>query len=130
VIILLVYLASQTLLGGDAKEKTLTYAEVQRLVRSHPERLDKVIFRPGERKVVVDLDNGTKVSARYPITQSQVELERLIVRVRRRLEEQRLVRVMDDSSPRSFPSSCSSASGSSWSTADETGPRTRTSHLT
>jgi hypothetical protein len=38
--VVLAYLASQTLLGGDEEQK-LPYSEVQRLVFSHPERVDE-----------------------------------------------------------------------------------------
>ena len=37
VIVLLVYLASQTLMGGDKNEKKYTYSEVQGLVRDKPQ---------------------------------------------------------------------------------------------
>jgi hypothetical protein len=58
VIVLLVYLASETLLGGDGSEKIVSYAEVQQLVRGAPERIGTVTFRPNVREVVVKLDNG------------------------------------------------------------------------
>jgi cell division protease FtsH len=79
VIVLLVYLASETLLGDDGSEKIVSYAEVQQLVRDAPERIDTVTFRPNVREVVVKLDNGTRLRARYPATKDQRALERMIV---------------------------------------------------
>jgi hypothetical protein len=64
VIALLVYLASQNLMGED--ETKLPYSEVQRLVFSHPEQVDELTFRPNERTVVLKLTNGTTIRADYP----------------------------------------------------------------
>ena len=64
VIVLLVYLASQTLMGEDETE--LPYSEVKLLVSSHPERVDELTFRPNEREVVLQLTNGTRIKSDYP----------------------------------------------------------------
>ena len=64
VISVLVYLASQTLMGED--ETRLPYSEVKLLVLSDPERVDELTFRPNEREVVLKLTNGTKIKADYP----------------------------------------------------------------
>jgi cell division protease FtsH len=79
VIVLLVYLASQTLFGDEGSEKTVSYAEVQHVVRSVPDRVKTVTFKPGIREVVVELDNGSKLRATYPTAQAKRALERLIV---------------------------------------------------
>ena len=65
VIVVLVYLASQTRMGGGEEQK-LPYSEVQRLVFAYPERVDELTFRPNERKVVLKLTNGTTIRANYP----------------------------------------------------------------
>jgi ATP-dependent Zn protease len=75
VIVLLVYLAGQTLLS-DGGTRTTTYAEVQRVIRSRSQDVAEVTFKPNEREVVVKLENGKKIAARYPNTQAQVGLER------------------------------------------------------
>jgi hypothetical protein len=64
VISVLVYLASQTLMGED--ETRLPYSEVKLLVSSHPERVDELTFRPNEREVVLKLTDGTRIKADYP----------------------------------------------------------------
>jgi ATP-dependent Zn protease len=64
VIVLLAYLASQNLMGGD--ERKVPYSEVRRLVFSDPQRVDELTFRPKERIVVLNLTNGTTFMADYP----------------------------------------------------------------
>jgi len=79
VIVLLVYLASQTLMGGDKNEKKLTYSEVQGLVRDNPSDIDKVLFTPNKRQITVDLKNDQPTAkANYPSDQSQLAFERLL----------------------------------------------------
>jgi cell division protease FtsH len=79
VIVLLVYLASQTLMGGDKNEKKLTYSEVQGLVRDNPSDVDKVLFTPNKRQITVDLKNDQPTAkANYPSDQSQLAFERLL----------------------------------------------------
>jgi cell division protease FtsH len=79
VIVLLVYLASQTLMGGDKNEKKLTYSEVQGLVRDNPSDIDKVLFTPNKRQITVDLKNDAPTAkANYPSDQSQLAFERLL----------------------------------------------------
>jgi cell division protease FtsH len=79
VIVLLVYLASQTLMGGDKNEKKLTYSEVQGLVRDNPSDVDKVLFTPNKRQITVELKNDQPTAkANYPSDQSQLAFERLL----------------------------------------------------
>jgi cell division protease FtsH len=79
VIVLLVYLASQTLMGGDKNEKKYTYSDVQGIVRDHPEDINKVLFTPNKRLITVDLKNDAPTAkANYPSDQSQLAFERLL----------------------------------------------------
>jgi cell division protease FtsH len=79
VIVLLVYLASQTLMGGDKNEKKLTYSEVQGLVRDNPGDIEKVLFTPNKRQITVDLRNDAPTAkANYPSDESQLAFERLL----------------------------------------------------
>ena len=64
VIVLLVYLASQTLMGGDKNEKKATYSEVQGLVRDSPETIQKVTFNPNKRQITVDVKETRRPSRR------------------------------------------------------------------
>jgi hypothetical protein len=60
VIVLLVYLASQTLMADDPPTQQLAYAEAQRLLREHPERIDEITLRPNERTARIRLTDGTQ----------------------------------------------------------------------
>ncbi len=79
VIVLLVYLASQTLMGGDKNEKKYTYSEVQGLVRDNPQNIEKVTFNPNKRQITADLKGeAATAKANYPSDQSQLAFERLL----------------------------------------------------
>jgi ATP-dependent Zn protease len=79
VIVLLVYLASQTLMGDDATVRKVAYSEVQRVVHTRPETVDEVSFKPAERLVVLKLDGGNTLQARYPTNSARAALERDLV---------------------------------------------------
>ena len=79
VIVLLVYLASQTLMGGDKNEKKYTYSEVQGLVRDNPGNIAKVTFNPNKRQITADLKgDAASAKANYPSDESQLAFERLL----------------------------------------------------
>ncbi len=79
VIVLLVYLASQTLMGGDKNEKKYTYSEVQGLVRDNPQNIEKVTFNPNKRQITADLKgDAATAKANYPSDESQLAFERLL----------------------------------------------------
>ena len=76
VIVLLVYLASQTLMprrGGDEK---LTYSQLKTQVEEG--NVSKVNFTPNRQSITAELDSGTKVKVNYPSPQSQVQFENLL----------------------------------------------------
>ncbi len=76
VIVLLVYLASQTLMprrGGDEK---LTYSQLKAQVEEG--NVSKVNFTPNRQSITAELDSGTKVKVNYPSPQSQVQFENLL----------------------------------------------------
>jgi cell division protease FtsH len=79
VIVLLVYLASQTLMGGGKNEKKYTYSDVQGIVRDHPGDIEKVLFTPNKRQITVDLKNDAPTAkANYPSDESQLAFESLL----------------------------------------------------
>ena len=80
VIVLLVYLASQTLMGGDKNEKKATYSAVQGMVRDNPQDIKKITFNPNKRQITVDpvLGDAPTVKTNYPSDQSQLAFERLL----------------------------------------------------
>ena len=81
VIVLLVYLASQTLLPGRSETaKKITYSELIELVKSSPNSFDSVLFVPKGRSIEAALGNETKYKVNYPSDQSQIEFQQLLER--------------------------------------------------
>jgi cell division protease FtsH len=79
VIVLLVYLASQTLMGGDKNQKKLTYSQLQTTVRTDPTAVKDVVFSPNKHEISAKLKDGTKVTTHYPSDESQRAFERLLI---------------------------------------------------
>jgi len=76
VIVLLVYLASQTLLPGRSSEsKKITYSQLIALVDSDASSIDNVVFDPKSQAVNVQLKNDTKYKVNYPSDQAQFALQ-------------------------------------------------------
>jgi cell division protease FtsH len=76
VIVLLVYLASQTLLPGRSSEsKKITYSQLIALVDSDSSSIDNVVFDPKSQAVNVQLKNDTKYKVNYPSDQAQFALQ-------------------------------------------------------
>jgi ATP-dependent Zn protease len=80
VIVLLVYLASQTLLGENKDTRTVTYSELVERVRSDPAAASKVVFRPDRHDIRVELVDGDELRAAYPTPRSQVAFENLVTK--------------------------------------------------
>jgi cell division protease FtsH len=80
VIVLLVYLASQTLMGGGKDSKKYTYSQLQAQVRNEPDSIKKVVFGPNKREVKAELTDGTKLKTHYPSDQSQEAFEQLLIK--------------------------------------------------
>ena len=54
VIVLLVYLASQTLMGSEPKEK-VTYSQLQQRVETNPEQFKEIVANPSKQELTVEL---------------------------------------------------------------------------
>ena len=81
VIVLLVYLASQTLMdaGGETASTTrVPYSQVVQTVQQNPGAIDKVVLQRN-RGVVVERADGTTWKATNPSEASQLALERLLI---------------------------------------------------
>jgi cell division protease FtsH len=79
VIVLLVYLASQTLMGGGKDTKKYTYSQLQEQVRDRPRSVEEVVFGPNKHEVTAKLADGTKIKTHYPSDQSQEAFEQLLI---------------------------------------------------
>jgi cell division protease FtsH len=80
VIVLLVYLASQTLMGGGKDTKKYTYSQLQSQVRNDHESVKEVVFGPNKREVTAKLTDGTKIKTHYPSDESQEAFEQLLIK--------------------------------------------------
>jgi len=78
VIVLLVYLASQTLISESRASTRVPYSEVVRTVQQNPGAIDKVVLQRN-RGVAVERADGTTWKATNPSEASQLALERLLI---------------------------------------------------
>ncbi len=78
-IVLLVYLAGQTLLGNDGgSAREVTYSEAKSVIRESPQRIDLVTFIPKRQRMDVTMNDGTALEASYPGDASAAALEALM----------------------------------------------------
>ncbi len=78
VIVLLVYLASQTLMHGQKKQEKLTYSGLIQRVKKEPQAIQKVEFDPNKQKISYELTGDRKGSVHYPSDQSQNTFQNLL----------------------------------------------------
>jgi cell division protease FtsH len=72
VIVLLVFLASRTLLpGGSNDTQKMTYSQLIERVQESPETIQSVTFVPKSREIQATLSDDKKVKVNYPSDQSQ-----------------------------------------------------------
>ncbi len=77
VIVLLVYLASQTLLPRSDEQKKMTYSQLIQNVEDNPEKVSDVVFNPKGRSIEA-IYGGDKYKVNYPSDQSQIEFQNLL----------------------------------------------------
>jgi cell division protease FtsH len=80
VIVLLVYLASQTLIPQQKGAKKITYSDLIQRVQNDPKSIDLVVFTPTKQQITAELSNDSepKVKVHYPTPQSQIEFQNLL----------------------------------------------------
>jgi cell division protease FtsH len=86
VIVLLVYLASQTLMGEKPKEK-VTYSELQGQVRENPGSIKQIVANPNKQQLAVEYvgeggEDGLKTKVAYPSPESLRDFEKEIIKQR------------------------------------------------
>jgi ATP-dependent Zn protease len=81
VVVLLVYLGSQTLMNGRRDPTRVPYSQVVGTVRQNPGEISKVVLQRN-RGVVVERVDGTTWKATNPNEASQLALERLLINQR------------------------------------------------
>jgi cell division protease FtsH len=79
VIVLLVYLASQTLLPRSDEAQERTYSELIRQVEVQPSTVEKVVFNPSRRSIEATV-SGREWKVAYPSDESQIKFQNLLLR--------------------------------------------------
>jgi cell division protease FtsH len=83
VIVLLVYLASQTLMRETPKDKVI-YSELQQRVKDEPEQFKEIVANPSKQELSVELkpaagkEDGEKFKVAYPSPESLRDFERTL----------------------------------------------------
>ena len=83
VIVLLVYLASQTLMKGEKQEK-VTYSELQTAVAENPGQFEEIVANPSKQQLTVEYqptngaEEGKKIKVAYPSPESLREFEKVM----------------------------------------------------
>jgi cell division protease FtsH len=77
VIVLLVYLASQTLLPGRSEQRKMTYSQAIAAVKNGA--VDEALFNPNRQEIKLTLAvSGDKVKVNYPTPQSATQFQNLL----------------------------------------------------
>src|SRR6202161_2130677 len=76
VIVLLVWLASQTLMPKGTKSAKLTTAKVMALVKAH--EVTSADFNPSKRAITVKLVSGKQATVHYASDQAQLQFQNLL----------------------------------------------------
>jgi cell division protease FtsH len=77
VIVLLVYLASQTLLPRSDEAKKMTYSQLITAVEQQPNSVQDLVFNPKGRSIEAKVD-GQKVKVNYPSDESQAQFQEIL----------------------------------------------------
>jgi cell division protease FtsH len=73
--VLLVYLASQTLMGSSKNEAKVTYSQLIERVNENPGSIEKIVIDPNKQRASTELQGGDKFNVNYPSDQSLLTLE-------------------------------------------------------
>ncbi len=76
VIVLLVYLASQTLISRGDEAQKITYSELIQQAQSG--NVSDILFNPNRQEISATLDSGQKVKVNYPTPQSQYAFQEVL----------------------------------------------------
>jgi cell division protease FtsH len=78
VIVLLVYLASQTFMGSDKGKERWTASDLYAQIRTDPGEISEVVFVPSKQRADVTLASDKKVSIHYATPQAQIDLQKKV----------------------------------------------------
>ena len=79
VIVLLVYLASQTLIPKSKAPRKVTYSDLIQKVENDPQQVQEVVFSPSKKQITATLiGEDKKWKVNYPSDQSQITFQNLL----------------------------------------------------
>jgi cell division protease FtsH len=78
IIVVLVYLASQTLLPGRSEQQKISYSQL--IERVEQGAVNEVLFTPNRQQITATLVEGEKVKVNYPTPQSATQFQNLLTR--------------------------------------------------
>ena len=79
VIVLLVWLASQTLIPKHNNTRPgVTYSSLRQTIQQSPQDVQKIEFTPGKRQIGVTFAGGKTANVHYPTDQSELDFEKLL----------------------------------------------------
>jgi cell division protease FtsH len=80
IIVVLAYLAMQTLTGNEKKAEKQTYSELITKVERNAQSIDEVVFDPRKQQITATLagSDDKKIVVNYPSPESQVRFERIL----------------------------------------------------
>ncbi len=78
VIVLLVWLASQTLIPKSSHSKSLTTSQVLSIVRTSPQSIKEVDFTPSKYQLNVKLTDGTSATVHYPGDPAAAQIQSIL----------------------------------------------------
>jgi cell division protease FtsH len=77
-IVLLVWLASQTLLPDGDDERRIAYSDAKALVGGSPDDVARVLFEPKKNGLELRMTDGRILQTYYPVDESAVAFEELL----------------------------------------------------
>jgi cell division protease FtsH len=80
VIVLLVYLASQTLLPRSDEGPDLTLSQVMAEIEENPKNIQSVLFKPKGQEIEVVRTSGETIEVNYPTPDAQFQFQQLLER--------------------------------------------------
>src|SRR6185312_11187529 len=80
VIVLLVYLASQTFMGSGKAAEKLTTSQLISQVQTAPNTIQDVIFDPAKQAANVTFKDGKKATVHYATPEAQIRMQTQIER--------------------------------------------------
>jgi cell division protease FtsH len=75
VVVLLVYLASQTLLSNSSGDERIAYGDLIGRVEDSPESIANVLFIPKGQAIRITLADGSTLKSHYPTDASQLDFQ-------------------------------------------------------